>query len=496
MKMQDFIFQSISYTRPDHLLFEEELRRYISTFNKSSTFDKQVKIILKIKKLRIEFETPLEIAWVRYSMNTNDVFYKREKEFIDNFLPEYDNLMNEFFNALLKSPFRKELISRFGERIFIIAETSINRISPQISREQQEENKLKSRYNQVLASCSVLFRGKKRNFSELSSFESSNNRQTRQRASELKFGFLAKNQDTLDSIFDEMVQLRHIMSQKMGLNNYVELGYLYRNRSDYTPKDVEKLREEVLNHITPLVTKLMEDQSKRLNIDSLYYYDESCRFPNGNAKLIGDSNEIFKNLQTMFSELSSDTDEFFKNMIKHKMMDIENRDGKEVGAYCSCIPEYDSPFIFTNFNGTDDDIRVFIHEAGHAFQIYSAGRQEFIEYIWPTFDAGEIPSMAMEFFTWSWMELFFGRDADKYRYAHFVKSLVFLPYGCAIDEFQHRVYENPTLTSKERHYVWREIEKKYLPFRDYDRFPYLEMGGYWQKQWHIYKPLFIILIML
>lgn len=140
MKMQDFIFQSISYTRPDHLLLEEELRRYISTFNKSSTFDKQVKIILKIKKLRIEFETPLEIAWVRYSMNTNDVFYKREKEFIDNFLPEYDNLMNEFFNALLKSPFRKELIRRFGERIFIIAETSINRISPQISREQQEEN--------------------------------------------------------------------------------------------------------------------------------------------------------------------------------------------------------------------------------------------------------------------------------------------------------------------------------------------------------------------
>lgn len=88
------------------------------------------------------------------------------------------------------------------------------------------------------------------------------------------------------------------------------------------------------------------------------------------------------------------------------------------------------------------------------------------------------------------MNLFFEEDADKYRFNHLAGSLEFVPYGVAVDEFQHFVYSNPEATPQERKQAWREIEQKYLPHRDYDGNSYLEQGGFWHKQAHIFRTPF------
>ena len=130
------------------------------------------------------------------------------------------------------------------------------------------------------------------------------------------------------------------------------------------------------------------------------------------------------------------------------------------------------------------------HEAGHAFQVFSSRNKTITEYNWPTYEACEIHSMSMEFFTWQWMHLFFGEDTAKYHFSHMSSALHFLPYGVAVDEFQHFVYENPTATPSVRNQQWREIEKKYLPHRQYDSNEFLENGGFWQKQNHIFASPF------
>ncbi len=86
--------------------------------------------------------------------------------------------------------------------------------------------------------------------------------------------------------------------------------------------------------------------------------------------------------------------------------------------------------------------------------------------------------MSMEFFTWPWMKLFFEEDADKYYFSHLSSALLFLPYGVSVDEYQHYVYENPEASPEERKTAWRNIEKKYLPHRDYEDNDYLERGGF------------------
>lgn len=98
--------------------------------------------------------------------------------------------------------------------------------------------------------------------------------------------------------------------------------------------------------------------------------------------------------------------------------------------------------------------------------------------------------MSMEFLAWPWMEGFFGADTPKYLFRHLVAGILFLPYGVLVDQFQHWVYEHPEADPGERRTAWRGMEKLYLPWRDYEGDGFLESGGYWFRQGHIFQDPF------
>lgn len=80
----------------------------------------------------------------------------------------------------------------------------------------------------------------------------------------------------------------------------------------------------------------------------------------------------------------------------------------------------------------------------------------------------------------------FGEQADQYRREHLADALKKIPYMVCVDEYQHRVYEKPDMTAMERRKVWRELEKVYMPWRDYDGNEFLENGGFWMQKQHIF----------
>lgn len=176
-------------------------------------------------------------------------------------------------------------------------------------------------------------------------------------------------------------------------------------------------------------------------------------------------------------------------MIDRELLELDAKEGKSGGGYCTYFPTFESPFIFANFNGTSGDVDVLTHEAGHAFQVYSS-RHQIPAYRWPTMEAAEIHSMSMEFLAWPWIHGFFKEDTDKYKFSHLASAVSFLPYGVAVDEFQHAIYEKPEMTPDERKQTWRDIEKKYLPFKDYDDDTFLEKGTFWYRQSHIFTAPF------
>ncbi|KEH91247.1 oligoendopeptidase F [Clostridium novyi A str. BKT29909] len=483
-------FSEYEYVRPNIDEVKDKFNELISRFQKANSFDEQDSILEEIKLIRNEVESMMELVYIRNSINTVDEFYEKEKEFMDEVSPIYQGLISDYYKVLINSKFRSKLEEKWGKQLFKLAEMQIKTFSPDIIEELQVENKLVTEYDKLKASAKIMFEGKERNLSELEPFMQSQDRSIRKKTYEAYSNFFKENEAKFDEIYDKLVKVRHKIAKKLGYKNFVEVGYMRMQRSDYNAEMVSTYREQVLKYIVPVAEKLKKRQAERLGLKELKYYDEPIKFLTGNAVPKGDYKHILNNAKTMYKELSEETNKFFNFMVDHELMDLLSKKGKAGGGYCTYISKYKSPFIFSNFNGTSGDIDVLTHEAGHAFQTYLSRSLEIPEYAFPTSEAAEIHSMSMEFLTWPWMNLFFEEQEQKYKFAHLSEAITFIPYGVTVDEFQHFVYENPEVTPEERKLAWRKIEKKYLPGKDYEDNDFYNRGGFWFKQGHIFQVPF------
>ncbi len=483
-------FNEMPYERPNIEEIKNLFNSQLNRFKEASDLETQIGCITQINQINKDVETLSSLVYIRSSIDTTDYFYEKEKSFFDTIGPEIEDLNFSYYKALISSSFKEALKEHFGKQLFTIAEFKVKSFDKKILEDLKEENKLRSEYSKLMASAKINFDGKELNLSELTPYMQSIDREVRKKASFAKFYFIKNNQKQFDDIFDKLVKLRTSMAKKMGFKNFVELGYFRMQRSDYDASMVANYRQQVVEHVVPLVERIRKKQADRIGISPLKFYDLPLFYKSGNPKPKGDSSWIINNGTQMYDELSSETSEFFHFMTNYDLMDLVTKKGKDVGGYCSFIPNYGAPFIFSNFNGTSGDIDVLTHEAGHAFQVYCSRNQKISEYYWPTYESAEIHSMSMEFFTWSWMGLFFKEDTEKYKYEHLSSGLLFLPYGCAVDEFQHLIYENPEMTPDERKDVWKNMQKKYLPHLDYAGLDVAEKGTRWQLQSHIYQSPF------
>ena len=483
-------FSQMKFKKPDLKKIERDCDAIINEFTSAETFEAQNKALKKMFKYSQHLYTNFSIAYVKYTCDTQDPQNVANQELIDEISPLIGVFSNRFNKALVSSKFRPELEAKWGKHLFNMVECQLETFDEKIVPELQEINKLSSEYTKLMAAAKIEFRGETYNLSQMGKFSTSPDRKTRKEAAIASSKFFEDNFDKIGEIYDKLVKTRHAMALKLGYENFIELGYKSLTRTDYNADDVKGYREQIYTDLVPLTNKLFKEQAKRLKIRNPQAYDYNIMFLSGNATPKGDRDYLVDKASKMYAELSPETDAFFTFMKENELLDLETRQGKAGGGYMTYFPDYKAPFIFSNFNGTSGDVDVLTHEVGHAFQGYMSRYISCPDYHMPTAEACEIHSMSMEFIAHPWMEYFFNEEADKYRYSHTVDALTFIPYGVAVDEFQHFVYENPEITHEERCAKWREIEKKYLPHKKYDHTPVLERGGYWMRQGHIFGTPF------
>lgn len=482
-------FEEYKYERPDVGSCEKAFEAAFAAFGTAGSAAEAESAAEKINALRKHLDTMYNLVEIKHTVNTDDPFYKAENDFMDETLPIFEGKTTQYYRLLLDSPFRGDLEKKWGHQLFALAEAQLKSFSPAVIPLMQQENKWASKYTELIAAAKISFEGEERTLAQLGPFTEVPDRARRKAAAEARFGYFAEHEAEFDDIYDHLVKIRTEIARKLGFENYADLSYYRMARIGYDKKMVAAYREQIRKNVVPVANRLYERQQKRIGVGTLKYYDEAFNFRSGNAVPKGDSQWIIRNGKKMYEELSPETGEFFHFMIDRHLMDLLAKKGKAGGGYCTYLFDYESPFIFSNFNGTSGDVDVLTHEAGHAFQVYSTHFAS-PEYCWPTYEGAEIHSMSMEFFTWPWMNLFFQEDTEKRKFSHLSGTLLFLPYGVAVDEFQHVVYEHPELTPAARKQAWKKIEEKYLPQRDYDGFDFLERGGFWQKQGHIYESPF------
>jgi len=485
MKFNEYVYQ-----RPDFDSVKKEFLTLLDGFKQSIDGAEQRLYFRKINQIRLTIDTMSQLSSIRHSINTLDSFYESENEYWDNQNPLYTELTMQFYHAVLNSEFLQDLKDIYPITFFQLAENAIKTFKPEIIELLQEENKLVSEYYKLMASAQIEFDGGVYTLSQLTPFTQNPDRMTRKRAFEARTSFLIANENSLDSIYDNLVKVRTKIAQILGFDNYIPLGYLRMNRLDYDAKMVEFYRNQVLEYVVPLAQKLYVKQAHRLDLDKLAYYDISFDFKTGNPTPKFNPHEMVQLASQMYHELSPETDEFFKFMVEHELLDLESKKGKQGGGYCTYIPDYSSPFIFSNFNQTAGDVEVLTHEAGHAFQVYQSRWVDVPECSFPTYESCEIHSMSMEYLTWPWMDRFFKEDTDKFKYSHLADNVKFLPYGVSVDHFQHEVYAHPEYTPEDRKTIWRKLEKMYVPHKDYADNTFLDKGTFWFNQGHIFSTPF------
>lgn len=487
MKFSDF-----KYERPDLDKVKKSLEEKLALINTGHALETEIKAAYDIFKINDDLDTLGNLVGIRNSINTTDEFYEKEQEFFDENMPVLRQYEQMFVEKLLDSPHREGLVKEFGSLMFERGELARKTFKPEIIPDLQLENKLSTEYSKLQASAKIPFKGNIYNLSQMAPFLQDKDRETRHQAQLAVSKFFEDNEAQFDRIYDDMVKVRTKIAKELGYENFVQLGYDRFGRTDYNAKDVKAYRDQIYQDIVPLVTELTARKAKRLGIENPKSYDLALSFLSGNPTPKGDRAWQVNIAKNMYDEMSPETSKFFNFMLEKDLLDLDSKAGKQGGGYCTFIANYQAPFIFANFNGTSHDVDVLTHEAGHAFQVYSS-KDLIPEYRWPTMEAAEIHSMSMEFLAWPWIGNFFLEDTDKYKFTHLAGAVSFLPYGVAVDEFQHEVYENPNMTPDERKQAWRRIEKKYLPFKDYGDDAFMEKGTYWFRQGHIFgSPFYYI----
>ena len=472
----------------------EEGKEAFAKFEEAMKNAKCANCVLNARKAFIDemklYQTAASLSYCRFTLNTKDEYYQGEIEYYDNVEPLFNELFTNYASLMLDSPYRADIETKINPRLFKTWEMQRKTFSPEIIEDCQEENATVTEYSKMMSEMVFEYEGEKMPLSVLrGKLEDADRNVRRKAAIAIGEGFKAHSEE-LDGIYDKLVQIRTRIAGKLGYKTFTELGYYRMGRLDYNAEMVAAFRENVRTAIVPVVRKVKDQIAKELGFEQIMSYDDAIYGAGTSIVPILDKDGMFNEAQKMYDAMSDEIGSFMREMQEAEAFDVESRDGKWGGGYCTVFEKYEQPFILANFNGTTGDVDVLTHEFGHAFAMKKAFDREDNELGIGGSETAEVHSMSMEFLSWPNMDKFFGDDADRYRRKHLLDALTFIPYGVMVDEFQHIVYENPSLTPAQRKEAWLGLESKYRPYMSYGDIPYLSEGTRWQYQMHIYESPF------
>ena len=487
----------MSYVRVNEMEYKRALKEdAIATIEKAIKTVQNAKSAQDLLNAREEYNkdseylgTMVRLAHTRLNLNSRDEFYGEEMNYYNNALPEIQMYDIKFSKEFLASPYLEEAKKSLNPLVITMMELSIKTADERILEEMQQENMLTTEYGKFVSELTYDFKGEKLTLGALRKYMQDSSREVRKEAYNALGKTLSANGEYIDNLYDKMVKNRDKMAKKLGYENYVELGYNIMQRTCYDKDKVAVFRENVLNDIVPVVSRLKNALASKLGIDEMMLYDNETYSENDPTPIL-DAQGILNAGKEMYHEMSEKTSEFIDMMFDSDAFDVLPREGKWTGGYMTYFPIYKQPFIFANFNGTTADVDVITHEAGHAFAYYVGANEMTPELQLGGMETAETHSMSMEFFAWKYMDKFFGERADAYKYKHLFSALSFIPYGTIVDYFQQRVYENPEMTPAQRNELWRELESKFRPWMSTHGIEYLEKGTRWQYQNHIFQSPF------
>ncbi len=430
-----------------------------------------------------------EIAMTR---QTDDAeIEKAHLAFIEEIKPRLKPYWDRLNRKFLETPSRHELDP---QRYHVFTRTLENEV--RLFREENvpletEDDRLRQKYEKVCGGMTVFFQGEEKTLPQMRKYLEETDRSLRQSAWETVAGRYLQEQETLDSLYDQMIEVRHQIARNAGFENYRDYQHQALGRFDYTPAQCVQFHNAIEQEVVPLIHQLAQRRRLDLGLEVLRPWDLQVD-PKGRPPLrpFENGERLSEGCRRIFHQIDRELGGQFESMESKGLLDLLSRKGKAPGGYQATLDEIRLPFIFMNAAGTDSDLFTLLHEGGHAFHTFASRQDPLVAYRSAPIEFCEVASMGMELLSLTHIGEFYSPDeAARSHESHLQDILQTLAWIATIDTFQHWVYLHPGHKREERNSAWLEIRQRFGPPVDW--------AGYedahehlWHRQLHVFTHPF------
>ena len=430
-------FSEWSYTRPDYSEIKKKINNCKSKMQNAFSYQMFRDAWLDVKK-EIEYMVfQEEIIYIRHLCGIDYQFSLEEVEIQNREEPPVYALCDECNGIAAASGYRRELEQEFGKQIFAHIDQHRAAENSDSMRLQSEESALKLQYRKLMVKDS-------------------------------------RDDEALYQVFRKLIEIRCELADSFGYNSYIDLGYHIQGRQDYGMREITDFRNHIQKCITPAVADI-----KAKGIDF------------GHPPAINaNSGELISAIAAMFKELSYEAGIYIEEMTQKELYDLDTRTNKRGNLFTCCMLPYERlPFIIGNYTGDGMETGYAVHEFGHGFAFYTAARKQPLYELHRSSPAvNEIHSKTMEHFMFPYLNMFVGEYQKEYIRNHLMQQLENLAYRCAIDEFEHLMYDK-NMSRVQLCELWADISNKYIPWNRIS-LEDIHQGKCWPRQTHIVESPF------
>ena len=416
------------------------------------------------------------LSYIHSSLDSSDSFWQEalQKESKGNAMLDITPLLK----AILENKYFSSLEEKYGPVLRDKLNKSISTGS-KAQNERAEEGDLVSKYQREKAMVRINYKGKDLSEGEvIPLFESPIREERIQSRKAVAKAFLEKK-ELFGSMLERLVSLRDTIAKENGFSNYLEYMDINYSRIGYGEKEMDAFVSEVKEYVVPVLSHIFEETRKRLGLEEMTVADISLMFVDGNAKPSGGADVLKEAAKKMYKALSPEMEAFFTGMLDSHSIDVDFSPNKVSGmGFCTDLKKGMYPFVFGNLDGTSWDVTVFTHEVGHAWQSYASDQNlDLTLFREMPLDAVEIPSKTMELFSYPFAEEFFGKDGDKFRFAHFRNAVKEIVAYTSVHELNTWIYTHVGASFDEINEKWMEIQSSYYPNVSYGEMEEEEKKG-------------------
>lgn len=474
----------------------DDLKPYFEELNNRTidTLDSLKKWLKDKSELDAVLEEDMAWRYIRLSIDTkNEELTKSYQQFVAEIQPHispYEDLLNR---KLLASPVLNQLSGEAYDIYIRSIQTSVKLFREENVPIQAELSEKSQEFGVISGAQTIEYKGETITMQKAAVYLKDPNREVREEVFHLMTTRRLKDIDTLNDLYSTLIEKRHQIALNAGFDNFRDYMFEAMGRFDYTKEDCYEFHQTIADEIVPIVKGFQQEQAEKLGVTKLKPWDTEVD-PEGKAPLkpFETGNQMLKGTIKMFQDIDSYFGDCLATMENMKHLDLESKHGKSPGGYNYPLYETGVPFIFMNAVGSHRDLVTMVHEGGHAIHSFLSRELHLTGFKSLPSEVAELASMSMELISMEkWPKFYPSEDDFKRAKKEQLKSVLqILPWIATIDEFQHRLYENPNHTHEERTQIWLVILEKYgTGMVDWAGFEDNRASS-WQRQLHLFEVPF------